>query len=139
MHFSLAASAAYHAHIGHARQRGRYLVVGDSNLPVPGVRAGGNDACFGNAGGIADPGNMTVNYGGMTLTITDDAPWQQLWGGTVPGERLAEAIASGDSRYNMGKAGPRPFHQEAERQFAGSGEFDRLLAQGLRAHGFVLK
>ena len=56
----------------------------------------------GNAGGIADPGNMTVNYGGM-------------------------------------KAGPRPFHQEAERQFAGSGEFDRLLAQGLRAHGFVLK
>ena len=39
----------------------------------------------GNAGGIADPGNMTVNYGGMTLTITDDAPWQQLWGGTVPG------------------------------------------------------
>lgn len=93
----------------------------------------------GNVGGIADPGNMTVNYGGMTLTITDDAPWQQLWGGAVPGERLAEAIASGDSRYNMGKAGPRPFHQEAERQFAGSGEFDRLLAQGLRAHGFVLK
>ena len=42
----------------------------------------------GSAGGIADPGNMTVNYGGMTLTVTDDAPWQQLWGGAVPGERL---------------------------------------------------
>ena len=93
----------------------------------------------GSAGGIADQGNMEANYGGMTLTVRDEAPWQQLWGGSVPGGRLAEAIASGDPRYNMGQAGPRPFHQEAERQFAGSGEFERLLAQGLRAHGFMLK
>lgn len=66
-----------------------------------------------------------MNYGGMTLTVTDDAPWQQLWGGAVPGERLAEAIASGDPRYNMGQAGPRPFHQAAEQNFVASGEFDR--------------
>lgn len=93
----------------------------------------------GSAGGIPDQGNMEADYGGMTLTIRDEAPWQQLWGGSVPGGRLAEAIATGDPRYNMGKAGPRPFHQEAERQFAGSGEFERLLAQGLRAHGFAVK
>lgn len=90
----------------------------------------------GSGGGIADTGNMTVNYGGKLLTITDDAPWQHLWGGAVPGERLAEAIAQGSTRYNMGKAGARPFHQEAEREFSGSGEFEHLLAQGLRAHGF---
>lgn len=93
----------------------------------------------GSGGGIADPGNMTVNYGGKTLTITDDAPWQQLWGGPTPGEKLAEGIASGSSRYNMGAAGPRPFHEEAEKQFAGSGEFERRLAQGLRAFGFSVK
>ena len=93
----------------------------------------------GSAGGIADPGNMVASYGGKTLTITDEAPWQQLWGGAVPGERLAEAIASGSSRYNMGAAGARPFHEEAERQFSSSGEFERLLAQGLRAHGFYVK
>ena len=93
----------------------------------------------GSSGGIPDQGNMEVNYGGMTLTSQDEAPWQQLWGGTVPGGRLAEAIATGDPRYNMGKAGPRPFHQAAEQNFTSSGEFDRLLAQGLRAHGFVVK
>lgn len=87
-------------------------------------------------GGLADMGQMDVSYGGKTLTIQDMAPWQQLYGGTVPGGRLAEAIASGDSRYHFGKAGPRPFHQEAEQQFAASGEFENLLAAGLRAAGF---
>ena len=53
--------------------------------------------------------------------------------------RRGSAGGNPHPRYNMGKAGPRPFHQEAERQFAGSGEFERLLAQGLRAHGFAVK
>ena len=93
----------------------------------------------GAAGGIADTANMTASYVDKTLTITDDAPWQQLWGGSVPTGKLAEAIAAGDSRYNMGNAGPRPFHQEAEREFSQSGEFARLLAQGLRMRGFDVK
>ena len=87
------------------------------------------------AGGLADTGNMTVQYGGKVLTITDDAPWQQLWGGKVPGERLAEAIAAGSSRYNFHKAGPRPFHEEAERSYA-SGRLGADLISGLRARGF---
>ncbi len=87
------------------------------------------------AGGLADTGNMTVQYGGKVLTITDDAPWQQLWGGKVPGERLAEAIASGASQYNMHRAGPRPFHGKAEQEY-GSGGFGRDLMAGLRARGF---
>lgn len=90
----------------------------------------------GAGGGIADPGQMTATYGDKLLTITDDAGWQQLYGGKVPGERLAEALAGGSSRYNFHRAGPRPFHSEAERQFAGSGEFDRLLGAALRAAGF---
>lgn len=90
----------------------------------------------GAAGGIADTANMNVSYGGNTLTITDDAPWQQLWGGKVPGERLAEAIASGASRYNFHRAGPRPFHEKAEQDYGGSGQFGRDLMSGLYARGF---
>ena len=88
------------------------------------------------AGGLSDVGQMETSYGGKTLTVQDMASWQQLYGGSTPGGRLAEAIASGDSRYHFHKAGPRPFHEEAEQQFAASGEFGRLLAAGLRAAGF---
>lgn len=88
------------------------------------------------AGGLSDVGQMETSYGGKTLTVQDTASWQQLYGGSAPGGRLAEAIASGDSRYHFHKAGPRPFHEEAEQQFAASGEFGRLLAAGLRAAGF---
>lgn len=88
------------------------------------------------AGGLSDVGQMETSYGGKTLTVQDMASWQQLYGGSAPGGRLAGAIASGDSRYHFHKAGPRPFHEEAEQQFAASGEFGRLLAAGLRAAGF---
>lgn len=88
------------------------------------------------AGGLSDVGQMETSYGGKTLTVQDMASWQQLYGGSAPGGRLAEAIASGDSRYHFHKAGPRPFHEEAEQQFAASGEFGRLLVAGLRAAGF---
>ena len=89
-------------------------------------------------GGLADMGNMQNVYGDKTLLITDEAPWQQLYGGAVPGGFLADAIANGDARYHFQKAGPRPFHEEAEKEFAASGEFERLLADGLRAHGFTV-
>lgn len=88
------------------------------------------------AGGLSDVGQMETSYGGKTLTVQDMASWQQLYGGSVPGTRLAEAIASGSAAYHFHKAGPRPFHEEAEQQFAASGEFGRLLAAGLRAAGF---
>lgn len=88
------------------------------------------------AGGLSDVGQMETSYGGKTLTVQDMASWQQLYGGSAPGTRLAEAIASGSAAYHFHKAGPRPFHEEAEQQFAASGEFGRLLAAGLRAAGF---
>ena len=88
------------------------------------------------AGGLSDAGQMETSYGGKTLTVQDMASWQQLYGGSAPGTRLAEAIASGSAAYHFHKAGPRPFHEEAEQQFAASGEFGRLLAAGLRAAGF---
>lgn len=90
-------------------------------------------------GGLADMSLMAHVYADKTLMITDEAPWQQLYGGARPGEFLAEAIARGDSRYHFHKAGARPFHEEAEKEFAASGEFERLLASGLRAHGFVVR
>ena len=88
------------------------------------------------AGGLSDAGQMETSYGGKTLTVQDMASWQQLYGGSAPGTRLAEAIASGSAAHHFHKAGPRPFHEEAEQQFAASGEFGRLLAAGLRAAGF---
>lgn len=88
------------------------------------------------AGGLSDMGQMETSYGGKTLTVQDMASWQQLYGGSAPGTRLAEAIASGSAAYHFHKAGPRPFHEEAEQQFAASGEFESLLAAGLRAAGF---
>ena len=88
------------------------------------------------AGGLSAVGQMETSYGGKTLTVRDRASWQQLYGGSAPGTRLAEAIASGSAAYHFHKAGPRPFHEEAEQQFAASGEFGRLLAAGLRAAGF---
>lgn len=90
-------------------------------------------------GGLASMSNMESTYGDKTLQIKDMAGWQHLYGGAYPGERLAEAIARGDSRYYFHRAGGRPFHEEAEKEFAASGEFERLLASGLRAHGFVVR
>ena len=90
-------------------------------------------------GGLASMSNMESTYGDKTLQIKDMAGWQHLYGGAYPGERLAEAIARGDSQYYFHRAGGRPFHEEAEKEFAASGEFERLLASGLRAHGFVVR
>ncbi len=89
-------------------------------------------------GGLADMGNMRDDYGDKTLQIQDIATWQHLYGGEYPAGRLAEAIANGDASYYFHRAGPRPFHEEAEKEFAASGEFERLIASGLRAHGFVV-
>lgn len=89
-------------------------------------------------GGLADIFYMRHNYGDKTLQVMDMTPWQQLYGGARPGERLAEAIASGNSRYHFNRAGARPFHEEAEHEFASSGRFEDMLASGLRAHGFAI-
>jgi hypothetical protein len=88
------------------------------------------------AGGTSDPGNMAGDYGDKTLTIRDQVGWQQLYGGAYPGEELVEALAAGSARYHFQNAGPRPFMEEAEHAF--KPEFERLLAAGLRAHGFTV-
>ena len=85
-------------------------------------------------GGIGDQGNLESDYSGKTLVIQDVALWQQLYGGARPGERLAEAIASGSSRYHFHRAGPRSFMPEAERDFAP--RFEDILSGALRASGF---
>lgn len=88
----------------------------------------------GTAGGIADKRNMETEYGGFTLTIQDVASWQQIYGGSAPGERLAEALASGSARYHFHRAGPRPFHEKAEKEYGAL--FAADLIGGLRAKGF---
>lgn len=88
-------------------------------------------------GGITDTENMHVEAVGNTLTVSDDAPYQQLWGGTRPTRpRLAEAIATGDPRFHMEKAGPRPFHETAKRKVIDSGEAERALRDGLKRQGY---
>ena len=85
-------------------------------------------------GGLADPNTKRASYGDKTLLIQDVTTWQHLWGGEYPGEMLAEAVANGDASYNFGKAGPRSFMPEAEREFAP--EFERIIAGALAAAGF---
>lgn len=87
-------------------------------------------------GGITDKSQMHVEAVGNTLTVSDDAPYQQLWGGTRPSSpRLAEAIATGDPRFHMEKAGPRPFHEKAKRKVIDSGDAEKALIAGLKRQG----
>lgn len=89
------------------------------------------------SGGLIDEANLQGAYGDKELTIHDIADWQQLYGGAYPGEDLAEAIASGDSRFHFQNAGARSFMPEAERDFAP--EFERLIGDSLRAAGFKVR
>ena len=101
------------------------------------VHGGGNTTASKAGGGITDTANMHVEAVGNTLTVSDDAPYQQLWGGTRPSSpRLAEAIATGDARFHMEKAGPRPFHETAKRKAIDSGEAEKALIAGLKRQGF---
>ena len=87
-------------------------------------------------GGLASPGTKTADYGDKTLVIRDKTPWQHLYGGPYPGEELAEAIASGSTRYHFQNAGSRSFMPEAEREFGP--EFERIIAAALSAAGFAV-
>lgn len=91
-------------------------------------------------GGLKDPAFMSQSYDAqtMTLEVSDTAPWQQLYGGRVPESYLAEAVESGDARFHMDKAGPRKFHEAAQRTMD-NGEFEKTLNAGLIAHGFDAK
>lgn len=82
--------------------------------------------------GISDPRTMDVCYDGRQqdvkiLEVYDNADWQQLWGGRKPNSMLADAIESGDSRFNMGRAGERHFAEPAERHLIDSGLLDAML------------
>ena len=99
------------------------------------IHGGGNTRASNAGGGITDTTQMHVEAVGNTLTVSDDAPWQQLWGGARPDSRLAEAIATGDPRFHMEKAGPRPFHEKAKRMVIDSGDAEKALIAGLRRQG----
>lgn len=88
-------------------------------------------------GGLIADENLLSAYGDKELTIYNVASWQHLYGGAYPAEDLAEAIASGDSRFHFQNAGPRSFMPEAERDFAP--EFERLIGDSLRAAGFKIR
>lgn len=86
-------------------------------------------------GGISDVSNMDAHAAGNSLTVTDNAGWQQLYGGARPGQSLASALEEGNPRYHFGNAGPRPFYDEAKSMFIGSGEAEAALRAGLARQG----
>lgn len=86
------------------------------------------------SGGIGSTETKPHDYSDKTLVIRDVTPWQQLYGGSHPGEELAEAIASGSAAYHFQRAGARSFMPEAERDFAP--EFERIIAGSLSGAGF---
>lgn len=87
--------------------------------------------------GITDPESVEIEVRNNELIARDNPDWQQLWGDRSwrPAKRLAEAIATGDPRYHMEKAGPRPFHDTAKQIAIDSGEVERALRKGLERQG----
>lgn len=88
-------------------------------------------------GGILDTDETQTSYDGVgktvkTLEIRSGARFQHLWGGQYPqGEDLTDAVESGNRRFNMGLAGPRPFYSFAEDRLEKSGLFDKTLETGV--------
>ena len=89
------------------------------------------------SGGIGDTGAMESDYDSATKTliVRDKAVWQQLWGGSYPSSDLADAVEKGTAKFNMKKAGKRPFAKNAEKDY-GKQHFDLDLQNGLKRHGF---
>lgn len=82
--------------------------------------------------GIMDTRTMDAKYDGRSmerkvLEVSANAEWQQLWGGQRPDYKLADAIERGLKRFNMKRAGPRPFAKPTERELKSSGLFDAYL------------
>lgn len=90
-----------------------------------------------NLGGILDKKEMVVSYDGIgktvkTLEIKSAAPFQHLWGGEYPdGYDLTDAVETGEGKFNMGVAGPRPFYGPAEEHLEKSGLLDKTLETGV--------
>lgn len=88
-------------------------------------------------GGVMDPRTMEQSYDWRqpdvkTLEVYSTAPWQHLWGGAYPRDDLSDAIEAGTAKYNMAKAGPRPFYGPAERHLMETGLIDAVLENGVR-------
>ena len=99
---------------------------------------GGGDTSASRRGhGITDPNSVEITVNGNELIAKDNPDWQQLYGSRTwrPATRLAEAIATGDARYHMEKAGPRPFHDTAKHIAIESGAVERALREGLKRQG----
>ncbi len=109
--------------------------VYEAYTPVFESRRNGN-------GGILDRKSIDVEVRGNELIAKDNPDWQQLWGGHGtgigswrPSTRLSEAIANGERRFNMHRAGPRPFHEKAKEELISSGAAEEALKRGLARQG----
>lgn len=87
------------------------------------------------AGGTTDPGNMTVSVGHLELTLDNRTGLQNLFGGNDPSP-LVPIIEEGVEAYHMGKAGPRPFMDDARDNYVDDGDAGREIAQALMSAGF---
>lgn len=87
-------------------------------------------------GGILDTRSIEVEAHGTELTAWDISDWQQLWGGIRPDRRLADAIASGDPRFNMQRAGARPWHDAARERLLQGRDLEDALRRGLERQGY---
>lgn len=94
-------------------------------------------------GGILDKNAIEIEVRDNKLTakstqagVKGPKGWQQLLGGNVPSGRLAEAIASGEKRFNMNRAGPRPYHEDAEQRVVADGSVEDALKRGMARQGY---
>ena len=91
-----------------------------------------------------DPNQRGTSAGPLTSKYMTEALWREVERYQIPvfdGFHVIELLTEGKGveKRVRGILALNAKEQEAERQFAGSGEFERLLARGLRAHGFAVK
>ena len=87
------------------------------------------------SGGVSSPENMIVNVGHMEMTLDNQTGLQNLFGGNDPSP-LVPIIEEGVEAYHMGRAGARPFMDNARNQYVDSGDAGREIASALINAGF---
>lgn len=88
-------------------------------------------------GGLKDRANLVATYvsADRTLTIKDEAPWQNVGFQEINGvgtyQELSEAVEQSD----IYGAPPRPFAEWAELDYKHSGKFEKDLQHGIIRRG----
>lgn len=90
----------------------------------------------GSNGGLSAEENVECTASGTTLTVRNVTGLQNLYGGNRQ-EILTNIVESGNARFHMHLAGPRPFMEHAK-EYLMNGPGQQALHTGLARQGIIL-